>query len=70
MPHFQLLFRAPEIRSRDAEVLYLLSNLLSGTRTSRLDMALLETHRAGDVHVQYHAKADPSALSISLAESS
>ena len=64
LPQFQMVFRAPEIRSREAESLYLVANLLSGTRTSRLDLALLETNRAGDVHVSYHAKADPSAVSI------
>ncbi len=64
LPQLQMLFRAPEIRTRDAEVTYLLANVLSGTRTSRLDMALLETHRAGDVHVQYHAKADPSTFTV------
>ncbi|MBZ0268248.1 insulinase family protein, partial [bacterium] len=64
LPYYQLVVRAPEMRTRDAEVLYLLSSLLSGTRTSRLDMALLETNRAGDVHVSFHAKADPSTLSI------
>jgi zinc protease len=64
LPYYQLVVRAPEMRTRDAEVLYLLSSLLSGTRTSRLDMALLETNRAGDVHVSFHAKADPGTLSI------
>ena len=66
MPQFQLLFRAPEIRTRDSEALYLIANLLSGTRTSRLDLALLETNRAGDVHVQFHAKADPSTFTIGV----
>lgn len=69
LPQFQLMFRAPEIATRDAEILYFVSNLLSGTRTSRLDMALLETNKASDVQVQYHAKADPGALTI-LAEGS
>lgn len=63
--HLQILLRAPEIRSREAEALILLANLLSGTRTSRLDLALLETGLAGDVHVHYHAKSDPSVFGVS-----
>ncbi len=66
LPHLQILVRAPEIRTRDAEALYLAANLLSGSRTARLDMALLETGLAGDVHVHYHAKSDPSAFGVSV----
>lgn len=66
LAHFQLLVRAPEIRTREAESLALLANLLSGTRTSRLDLALLETGKAGDVHVHYHAKSDPSVFGVSV----
>jgi zinc protease len=66
LPHLQLVFRAPEIATRDSEALYLLANVLSGTRTSRLDLALLETNKAGDVHVQYHAKNDPSGFMVAV----
>jgi zinc protease len=66
LPHLQILVRAPEIRTRDAEALYLAANLLSGSRTARLDMALLETGLAGDVSVHYHAKSDPSAFGVSV----
>jgi zinc protease len=66
LPYLQILLRAPEIRTRDSEALFLLANVLSGTRTSRLDLALLETNRAGDVNVQYHAKADPSAFLLTV----
>lgn len=64
LPHLQMMFHAPEIGTKQAEALSLLAVVLSGTRTSRLDLALLETHRAGDVHVQYHAKQDPSAVTV------
>ncbi len=66
LPHLQIVFRAPEIHTRESEALALLANVLSGSRTSRLDMALLETNRAGDVQVYYHPKSDPSAFSISV----
>jgi zinc protease len=66
LPYLEILFRASEIRTRDSETLYLLANLLSGTKTSRLDLALLETHKAGEVRVQYHAKNDPSTFTISV----
>ena len=66
LPHLQLLFRAPEIRSRDSEALYLLAHVLGGTKTSRLDLALLETNKAGEVHVQYHAKTDPSSFLVAV----
>jgi zinc protease len=65
-PHLQMLMRAPEVRSRESEAILLLANLLSGSRTARLDMALLETGLAGDVQVHYHAKSDPSAFGISV----
>jgi zinc protease len=64
--HLQILLRAPQIHTREAEALYLVANLLSGSRTSRLDLALLETGLAGDVQVHYHAKADPSAFGVSV----
>ncbi|MDP6801796.1 MAG: pitrilysin family protein [Gemmatimonadota bacterium] len=60
----QLLFRAPRIHSRESEALLLLGCVLSGSRTARLDLALLETGLAGDVYFQYHAKADPGSLLI------
>jgi zinc protease len=66
LPYLQILLRAPEIRTRESEALFLLANVLCGTRTSRLDIALLETNRAGDVSMQYHAKADPSALLLTV----
>jgi len=66
LPHLQLVFRAPEIATRESEAMYLLANLLSGTKTSRLDLALLETNKAGDVHVQYHAKTDPSGFLLAV----
>ena len=64
LPHLQILFRAPELRTRDSEALSLLANVLSGTRTSRLDLALLETSKAGDVQIHYHPKADPSPFTV------
>jgi zinc protease len=60
------MVRAPEIRSRESEALLLLAHVLSGTRTSRLDLALLETHKAGDVHAYYHPKEDPSAFTVTV----
>jgi zinc protease len=66
LPHLQLVFRAPEIATRESEALYLLASVLSGSKTSRLDLALLETNKAGDVHVDYHAKTDPSAFTIGV----
>jgi zinc protease len=66
LPLLQVLLRAPEIRSRDSEALSLLANVLSGTRTSRLDLALLETNKAGDAHVQYYPKADPGTFTIAV----
>lgn len=66
LPHLQILFRAPELRTRDSEALSLLANILSGTRTSRLDLALLETSKAGDVQVHYHPKADPSPFTVTV----
>jgi zinc protease len=66
VPQLHVLFRAPEIRSRGSEALYLLAGILSGTKTSRLDLALVETNRAGDVSVQYHPKADPSTLVVAV----
>jgi zinc protease len=64
LPHLQILFRAPELRTRDSEALAMLANVLSGSRTSRLDLALLETNRAGDVQVHYHPKHDPSPFTV------
>ncbi|MEZ5065752.1 MAG: pitrilysin family protein [bacterium] len=64
LPHLQLMFRAPEIGTAESESLALVASVLSGTRTSRLDLALLETNKAGDVSVQYHAKQDPSTFTI------
>jgi zinc protease len=66
LPQLQVLFRAPEIRTHDSEAMHLLMQVLSGTRTGRLDLALLETGKAGDVHVQYHAKADPSTVLVAV----
>jgi zinc protease len=66
LPQLHVLFRAPEIRTRDSEALYLLASILSGAKTSRLDLALVETNRAGDVSVQYHPKADPSTLVVAV----
>jgi zinc protease len=66
VPQLHVLFRAPEIRTRDSEALYLLATVLSGTKTSRLDLALVETNRAGDVSVQYHPKADPSTFVLAV----
>ncbi len=64
--HFQMIVRAPAIHTRESEALSLLANLLSGTRTSRLDLALLETGKAGDVSVHFHAKADPSVFGVAV----
>jgi zinc protease len=66
LPHLQILFRAPQIHTKDAEALSLLANILSGSRTARLDMALLETNKAGDVQVHFHPKSDPSAFTIGV----
>ena len=66
LPHLQVMFRAPEIATPESEALYLLATVLSGTKTSRLDLALLETRRAGDAHVYYHAKTDPSGFVIEV----
>jgi zinc protease len=66
LPQLQLMFRAPAIATPESEALYLLATVLTGTKTSRLDLALLETRRAGDVHVYYHAKTDPSGFVIEV----
>lgn len=66
LAHFQVIVRAPEIRTRDSEALALLANLLSGTRTSRLDLALLETGKAGDVQVHFQPKSDPSSFGVGV----
>ena len=66
LAHFQMIVRAPEIRTRDSEALALLANLLSGTRTSRLDLALLETGKAGDVQVHFQPKSDPSSFGVGV----
>jgi len=66
LAHYQVIVRAPEIRTRDSEALALLANLLSGTRTSRLDLALLETGKAGDVNVHFHPKSDPSSFGVGV----
>jgi zinc protease len=66
LAHYQMILRAPEIRTRDSEALALLANLLSGTRTSRLDLALLETGKAGDIQVHFQPKSDPSAFGVGV----
>jgi zinc protease len=66
LAHFQVILRAPEIRTRDSEALGLLANILSGTRTSRLDLALLETGKAGDIQVHYQPKSDPSSFGVGV----
>ncbi|HMB68985.1 MAG TPA: pitrilysin family protein, partial [bacterium] len=64
LPQIQMLFRAPEMGTPESEALFLLTMVLSGSKTSRLDLALIETHKAGDVQVQYYAKADPGSCVI------
>lgn len=66
LPQLQVIFRAPEIGTRDSEALFLVANVLSGTKTSRLDLALVETNKAGDLQVQFHPKADPSTLLVAV----
>jgi zinc protease len=66
LAHFQVIVRAPEIRTRDSEALALLANLLSGTRTSRLDLALLETGKASDIQVHFQPKSDPSSFGVGV----
>jgi zinc protease len=66
LPQIQMLFRGPEMGTPESEALFLLTTVLSGSKTSRLDLALIETHKAGDVQVQYYAKADPGSCVIAV----